>query len=96
MQYYPYQLSIGLCVLLSCTALPAKTVETDVQLKAETSIEQQKPQGALSFYEKRFLNDPIMMFDGDPLSAQLDQHIYQIREGSRGGYDAAGGACGCN
>lgn len=50
----------------------------------------------LSFYEKRYLNDPIMQFESDRLRTRLDQHVYQIREGSRGGYDSAGGACGCN
>ncbi|MDA1354327.1 MAG: DUF4266 domain-containing protein [bacterium] len=54
------------------------------------------PKTELSFYEKRYLNDPIMQFESDRLRTKVDQHIYQIKEGSRGGYDSAGGACGCN
>ncbi len=50
----------------------------------------------LNFYDKGFLNDPIMQTDIDSLKAILDQHISKVREGSIGGFDSAGGACGCN
>ncbi len=50
----------------------------------------------LNFYDKGFLNDPIMQLDNDGLKTALDQHIYKVREGSIGGFDTAGGSCGCN
>lgn len=50
----------------------------------------------LSFYQKGRLNDPIMSFDMDPLQTKLEQHVFQIREGSPGGFDSSGGSCGCN
>ena len=52
--------------------------------------------GDVSFYDKGFLNDPIMQLDMDSLKTALDQHVYKVREGSIGGFDSAGGACGCN
>lgn len=50
----------------------------------------------ISFYDKGFLNDPVMQFDNDPLRTALEQHTLKVREGSIGGYDSAGGSCGCN
>ena len=47
-------------------------------------------------YERDRLADPIMALDGDPVSASYMQHVYEAREGARGGEGAAGGGCGCN
>ena len=47
-------------------------------------------------YERDRLADPIMLFDGDPVSSAYMQHVYEAREGARGGAGAAGGGCGCN
>ena len=47
-------------------------------------------------YERDRLADPIMALDGDPVSAAYIQHVYEAREGARGGEGAAGGGCGCN
>ena len=48
------------------------------------------------FFQKQYLNDPIMKPELDTLQSSLDQHVYQIREGSIGGFDSVGGNCGCN
>ncbi len=38
-----------------------------------------------------------MQVEPDPASAALDQHVYEYREGSSGGYNAhSGSGCGCN
>ena len=37
-----------------------------------------------------------MALDGDPVSTYYIQHVYEAREGARGGEGAAGGGCGCN
>lgn len=67
---------------------------------AESTIDQTRSETPLTntveFFQKGKLNDPIMSFDMDPLATRLEQHIYQIREGAPGGYDASGGSCGCN
>lgn len=55
-----------------------------------------KKEKTLSFFQKERLNDPIMSIDFGTHRALLDQHIYQIREGSKGGYSVSGGNCGCN
>jgi hypothetical protein len=47
-------------------------------------------------YERDRLADPIMALDGDPVSSAYLQHVYESREGARGGEGAAGGGCGCN
>ncbi len=47
-------------------------------------------------YERDRLADPIMALDADPVSSSYIQHVYEAREGARGGEGAAGGGCGCN
>jgi hypothetical protein len=47
-------------------------------------------------YKRDRLADPIMALDGDPVSTAYIQHVYEAREGARGGEGAAGGGCGCN
>ncbi len=47
-------------------------------------------------YERDRLADPIMALDGDPVSSAYMQHVYESREGARGGEGAVGGGCGCN
>ena len=47
-------------------------------------------------YERDALADPIMALDGDPVSTSYIQHVYEAREGAKGGEGAVGGGCGCN
>jgi hypothetical protein len=47
-------------------------------------------------YERDRLADPIMALDGDPVSTAYIQHVFEAREGARGGEGSAGGGCGCN
>ena len=47
-------------------------------------------------YERDRLADPIMALDMAPVSSSYIQHVYEAREGARGGEGAAGGGCGCN
>ena len=47
-------------------------------------------------YERDKLADPIMALDSDAISESYIQHVYEAREGARGGEGAAGGGCGCN
>lgn len=47
-------------------------------------------------YERDRLADPIMALDMDPVSSSYLMHVYEAREGARGGEGAAGGGCGCN
>ena len=47
-------------------------------------------------YERDRLADPIMALDTDPVSTSYVQHVYEAREGARGGEGAVGGGCGCN
>ena len=47
-------------------------------------------------YERDQLADPIMALDGDPVSVAYIQHVYEAREGAKGGEGAVGGGCGCN
>lgn len=47
-------------------------------------------------YERDRLADPIMALDDDPVSTAYIQHVFEAREGARGGEGAVGGGCGCN
>lgn len=47
-------------------------------------------------YERDRLADPIMALDMDPVSSAYILHVYDAREGARGGEGASGGGCGCN
>jgi hypothetical protein len=47
-------------------------------------------------YEREHLADPIMAFDRDPVASAFLEHVYEVRNASRGATGAAGGGCGCN
>jgi hypothetical protein len=47
-------------------------------------------------YERERLADPIMSVAGDPLIDKHRDHVYIVREGSRGATGVQGGGCGCN
>ena len=47
-------------------------------------------------YERDKRADPIMALDGDPVSTAYIQHVFEAREGAKGGEGAVGGGCGCN
>ena len=47
-------------------------------------------------YERDRLADPIMALDSDPVSSAYMQHVYEAREGARGGEGDTGVGCGCN
>lgn len=47
-------------------------------------------------YERDRLADPIMFLDADPVSSAYINHVFEAREGARGGEGTAGGGCGCN
>lgn len=47
-------------------------------------------------YERTNLADPVMTFDRNPVSSSFVNHVYQAREGARGGEGGGGGGCGCN
>ena len=47
-------------------------------------------------YERDHLADPIMFLDPNPVSSAYIHHVYEAREGARGGEGSAGGGCGCN
>ena len=47
-------------------------------------------------YERDHLADRIMFLDPNPVSSAYIHHVYEAREGARGGEGSAGGGCGCN
>jgi hypothetical protein len=47
-------------------------------------------------YEREHLADPIMSFDRDPVASAFLDHVYEVRNASRGATGSAGGGCGCN
>lgn len=47
-------------------------------------------------YERDHLADPIMALNPNPVSSAYIHHVFEAREGARGGEGSAGGGCGCN
>ncbi len=47
-------------------------------------------------YEREHLADTIMSFDRQPVATAFMDHVYEVRNASRGATGAVGGGCGCN
>jgi Domain of unknown function (DUF4266) len=47
-------------------------------------------------YERERLADPVMKLSRDALADQHRDHVFTVREGSRGATGVQGGGCGCN
>ncbi|MGE0791252.1 MAG: DUF4266 domain-containing protein [Sandaracinaceae bacterium] len=47
-------------------------------------------------WERERLANPDMQFGGAEELHSAESHATDVREGSVGGFDAAGGGCGCN
>lgn len=47
-------------------------------------------------WERGILAKKKMLMASDPEASALEQHVYEYREGSSGGYGSVGGGCGCN
>jgi hypothetical protein len=47
-------------------------------------------------WERGILAKKKMLMDADPEASALEQHVYEYREGTTGGYGSVGGGCGCN
>lgn len=54
------------------------------------------PQPWVAPYEREALADPLMAFSRNALMDKHRQHVFDVREGSRGAGDGDGGGCGCN
>lgn len=47
-------------------------------------------------YERELLSPRRMQLNGDPLAAEMSEHVHEYREGVAGGFGGGGGGCGCN
>jgi len=47
-------------------------------------------------YQRGRLAKPKMQLQRDAQATEIEQHVYESREGSAGGYGGTGGGCGCN
>ena len=47
-------------------------------------------------YERERLADPVMKATLNDLPGRQQDHVYTVREGSRGATGVQGGGCGCN
>ncbi|MCE9575601.1 MAG: DUF4266 domain-containing protein [Deltaproteobacteria bacterium] len=47
-------------------------------------------------WQRERLAKAKMQLSGDAQATELEQHVYESREGSAGGTGGAGGGCGCN
>jgi hypothetical protein len=76
------------------TGKPARILLLSVALAALSGCSSIEPW--VKPYERDRLADPIMFLDMDPVSSAYIYHVYEAREGARGGEGTAGGGCGCN
>lgn len=51
---------------------------------------------AVQRWDREYLSDPMMIFNTDPLESNVNQLIFDSREGSSGGYGVGGGGCACS
>ena len=61
-----------------------------LQLAACSSVETVAP------YDRGYLAEDGMQWDGGPRNTKLKGHVYASKEASSGGAGSAGGGCGCN
>jgi hypothetical protein len=47
-------------------------------------------------HQRARLAKPNMQMGGDPQASEIEQHVYETREGAAGGAGGTGGGCGCN
>ena len=47
-------------------------------------------------YQRGRLAQPKMQIGDSAQATELEQHVYEYREGASGGYGTMGGGCGCN
>lgn len=52
--------------------------------------------GRVKPHQRELLAKPKMQIGRDAEAELLEQHVYEFREGSAGGYGGQGGGCGCN
>lgn len=53
-------------------------------------------QKRVSSFERQILTKPGMGFSEFVVEGRSQQHMFNSREGSMGGFGGAGGGCGCN
>ena len=51
---------------------------------------------AVKPWQREQLSKSPMLFVSDGLELKLEEHVFQYREGSAGGFGFGGGGCGCN
>ena len=69
---------------------PARTLVVVVLAATTSGCAAVKP------WDRGRLARPCMALDPAPEGTLVEQHVYQYREGSVGGYGGLGGGCGCN
>ena len=74
--------------------IPVRLLATALLLLAASGCSRLEPW--VKPYERENIADPIMAWDGNPVSSSYMQHVYESREGARGASGASGGGCGCN
>jgi hypothetical protein len=47
-------------------------------------------------WQREYLSRRGLDFSGEKAETQFKQHLYESREGARGGTGQTGGGCGCN
>ena len=85
-------LSLSACSVLKKTAGQAK----DVASGTSSTVGQILKSEPIKPWQRNILSEDSMQLVSDTMDADVDEHIYFSKEGSRGGSSIGGGGCGCN
>jgi len=83
--------------MLRCRLLTIVAAVLALASAAGCAIPQIKPiEPWVKPYERERLADPVMQASLNQLPGRQQDHVYTVREGSRGATGVQGGGCGCN
>lgn len=89
-------LALALLLLGAWRARRARAVRFALVASALASVACASGCAAVKPWERGTLAKPQMLFGADLVEVQLEEHVFQYREGASGGFGFGGGGCGCN
>jgi hypothetical protein len=89
-------LMLGLLLLGARRARAGRALRVAVVASAVVAVVSASGCAAVKPWERGTLAKPQMLFGADLAEVQLEEHVFQYREGAAGGFGFGGGGCGCN
>lgn len=89
-------LALALLMLACATLRSRRARRTALAASAVVLAATASGCAAVKPWERGVLSKPQMLFGSDLVEVQLEEHVFQYREGAAGGFGFGGGGCGCN